>query len=136
MSVVKTAAATPKLVASVPESSTASRARRVRLSKALAAISTEKSARKRSPAKQPKRDEARSGKVKLRSERYTIPDNEYAQFAVLKKRLLALGVSAKKSQLLRAGLLLLATMNDARLKTAVAKTELATVPAPNAMPSK
>jgi hypothetical protein len=136
MPAVKAAAATPKLVPSVPESSTASRARRVRLSKALAALPAKKPGKKRSPAKQPKRDEARSGKVKLRSERYTIPDNEYAQLTVLKMRLLALGVSAKKSQLLRAGLLLLATMSDARLKTAVAKTELATVQAPNAMPSK
>lgn len=80
------------------------------------------------------RDEARSGKVEPRSERYTIPDNEYAQLTALKKRLLALGASAKKSQLLRAGLLLLMAMGDARLKTAVAKTELATLLLPNNVP--
>jgi hypothetical protein len=131
LSAVKVAAQTPKqLVPGVAESSTATGARRVRLSKALAAIPTKKPGRKHSPAKQSKRDEARSGKVKLRSERYTIPDNEYAQLTALKKRLLTLGVSAKKSQLLRAGLLLLAAMGDARLKTAVAKTELATLRSP------
>jgi len=136
MSAVKAAGATPKLVVSVPESGTSTGAKRVRLSKALAAQTTKKPGKKRSPAKQPKRDEAKAGKVKLRSERYTIPDHEYAQLTALKKRLLALGVSAKKSQLLRAGLLLLASMGDARLKTAVAKTELATPQVPDAMPSK
>ena len=130
MSAVTAAASTPKLVTSVAESSTATAARRVRLSKALAAVPTDKSARKRPPAKQSKRDETGSGKVKLRSERYTIPDNEYAQLTALKKRLLTLGVSAKKSQLLRAGLLLLVAMGDARLKTAVAKTELAMLLSP------
>lgn len=84
----------------------------------------------RPPAKQSKRDETGSEKVKLRSERYTIPDNEYAQLTALKKRLLTMGISAKKSQLLRAGLLLLVPMGDARLKTAVAKTELAMLLSP------
>lgn len=77
-------------------------------------------------AKQPKPDGARPKKLKLKSKRYTIADNEYAQLAALKQRLLTLGVDAKKSQLLRAGLLLLGAMSDARLKTAVAKAQLAT----------
>ena len=122
MSAIKAAPSTPKLVPSAAESRAASGGKRVRLSKALAARPTEKPARKHTPAKQSKRDEAAPKKVKLRSKSYTIPDNEYAQLTALKQSLLTLGVSAKKSQLLRAGLLLLVTMGDARLKTAVAKS--------------
>lgn len=122
MSAVTVAASTQKLVPSAAESSTATGVKRVRLAKALAARPAEKPARKHTPAKQSKRDEAAPKKVKLRSKSYTIPDNEYAQLTALKQRLLTLGVSAKKSQLLRAGLLLLVTMGDARLKTAVAKS--------------
>lgn len=130
MPAVKIAVATAKLVPSVPESSTATETRRVRLSKALAARPTKKSVGKHSPAKQSKREEAMPGKVKLKIKSYTIPDNEYAQLAALKKRLLAMGVSVRKNQLLRAGLLLLVAMGDARLKTAVAKIGLATLRSP------
>lgn len=62
-------------------------------------------------------------KYKLRSNRYKIPDNEYAQLTALKQRALALGVSAKKSELLRAGLLLLATLGDVQLKKALTRLE-------------
>lgn len=121
MPAVEAVVATTKLAPSAAESSTATGVKRLRLSKVLAAQPTEKSARKHLPGEQPKPDGARPKKLKLKSKRYTIPDTEYAQLAALKQRLLSLGVSAKKSQLLRAGLLMLAAMSDARLKTAVAK---------------
>ncbi len=125
MPAAKAAVSTTKLAPSAAESSTPSGVKRLRLSKVLAALPTEKSARKHLSGKQPKPDEAGPKKLKLKSKRYTIADNEYAQLAALKKRLLTLGVDAKKSQLLRAGLLLLAAMSDTRLKTAVAKAQLA-----------
>ena len=52
-------------------------------------------------------------KPKLVRDSYTMPENEFEQLAALKKRMLALGVAAKKSELLRAGLALLAALKDA-----------------------
>lgn len=51
-------------------------------------------------------------KAKLVRDSYTMPEDEYGQLAALKKRLLAKGVAAKKSELLRAGLALLAAQKD------------------------
>jgi hypothetical protein len=103
-----------KLVPTAAESNTVARPKRVRLAKAIAAAT-------------PKLERAKQIKAggKLLSNRYTIPANEYAQLIELKKRLLSLGVGAKKSELLRAGLMALACLNDAQLKKAVAKVELA-----------
>jgi len=62
----------------------------------------------------------KSGKVKMERDSFTMPKDEYAQFSVLKSRLLALGRPAKKSELLRAGIKLLSGMTDLRLKKAMA----------------
>ena len=62
----------------------------------------------------------KSGKVKMERDSFTMPRDEYAQLAALKARLLALGQPAKKSELLRAGIKLLAAMTDLRLKKAMA----------------
>lgn len=62
----------------------------------------------------------KSGKVKMERDSFTMPRDEYAQLAALKARLLALGHPAKKSELLRAGIKLLAAMTDLRLKKAMA----------------
>lgn len=51
---------------------------------------------------------------------FTMPKEEYAQIATLKKRLEGLAKPAKKSELLRAGLKLLSAMDDASLKAAMA----------------
>lgn len=58
---------------------------------------------------------------KSASNRYKLPDDEYAQLTALKQRLQTLGTSVKKSQLLRAGLALLVAMNDAQLTKTMAK---------------
>jgi hypothetical protein len=50
-----------------------------------------------------------------------MPKTEYAQFGVLKSRLEKLGQPAKKSELIRAGLMLLAAMTDTTLKTTLSK---------------
>ena len=59
-------------------------------------------------------------KVKVVRDSFTIPKTEYAQIADLKKRAMGLGQEVKKSELLRAGLLLLAGQNDAGLLKALA----------------
>lgn len=102
-------ATTRKLVPTGVESRAA--VRRVRLSKALAAT----------PPTRPKLNGGKPKKLNLVSDRYKIPDNEYAQLTALKHRLQVQGASVKRSELLRAGLALLVTMDDVQLKKAVAK---------------
>ena len=67
------------------------------------------------PTKAPK-----DKKVKVVRDSFTIPKAELLQVGELKKRALTLGVAAKKSELIRAGLFTLASMNDAALKKAMA----------------
>jgi hypothetical protein len=64
---------------------------------------------------------AKSEKVKMERDSFTMPKDEYAQIAVLKTRLSKLGQPAKKSELLRAGIKLLAAMSDNTLKMTLAK---------------
>lgn len=59
-------------------------------------------------------------KPKLVRDSFTIPKAEYAAIDALKGRALKLGVGVKKSELLRAGLMLLQQLNDARFKAAMA----------------
>lgn len=59
-------------------------------------------------------------KIKVVRDSFTIPKQEFEQIDVLKKRALAFGVSVKKSELLRAGLLVMARLSDAAFKAAVA----------------
>ncbi len=67
-----------------------------------------------SPAK-----EARAKKPKLVRDSFTIPKDEYAVIETLKQRADSLAQPAKKSELLRAGLKLLAGLPDAALRTAL-----------------
>ena len=60
-------------------------------------------------------------KLKMERDSFTMPKAEYAQFYVLKERLVKLGQPAKKSELLRAGIMQLTAMTDAALKAAMAK---------------
>ena len=100
----KTTAAAKKITPATPESKAPASSGRKRLSKAFARPLDKKLA-----------------KVKLVRDRFTIPETEYEQLVELKKRLSALGLAIKKSELVRAGLLLLAAMDDAKLKAATAK---------------
>ena len=54
---------------------------------------------------------------------FTIPEKEYAQFETLKQRALAAGVEVKKSELLRASVMLLAKLDDAELVKAIGLVE-------------
>ena len=60
-------------------------------------------------------------KLKMERDSFTMPKAEYAQFHVLKERLNKLAQPAKKSELLRAGIMQLSAMTDAALKAALAK---------------
>jgi hypothetical protein len=59
--------------------------------------------------------EKKPKKPKLVRDSFTIPKDEYAALDILKTRAIALAQPAKKSELLRAGILLLAAMDDAHL---------------------
>lgn len=59
-------------------------------------------------------------KIKMARDSFTMPKDEYAQLAKLKARLAELGQPAKKSELLRAGVMLLVAMTDTRLKATMA----------------
>ncbi len=83
---------------------------------------TAKPAKATKPAKPEKAEKAeKQKKPKLVRDSYTMPENEYDQLAALKKRLLGKGIAAKKSELLRAGLALLAAQTDAALAVQIEK---------------
>ena len=58
-------------------------------------------------------------KVKVVRDSFTIPKTEYAQIAAMKKRAMDQGMETKKSELIRAGLALLATTTDAAFRKAL-----------------
>ena len=58
-------------------------------------------------------------KPKLVRDSFTIPKTEFAAIDVLKGRAIALGSSVKKSELLRAGLMVLQGLSDAAYKAAL-----------------
>jgi len=53
-----------------------------------------------------------------------MPETEYAVIALLKKRCLDAGVSAKKSEILRAAIAGLSKMSDTSVVTAIRKLEI------------
>ncbi len=71
----------------------------------------------------PQSKSAKPRKIKLIRDSYAMPEAEYAQIAQLKQRLLELGETVKKSELLRAGLAQLTTLDDAALQAAMAGVE-------------
>lgn len=97
--------------------------------KPAAAVDTEKAAESDAlvaPAKPVKESKARKlvpKKAKLVRDSFTFPADDYALLAELKQRALKAGHEIKKSELLRAGLLALAAMNEQDLVTALAGVE-------------
>jgi len=73
------------------------------------------------PKKAEKIVKEKTPKLKMERDSFTMPKTEYAQFHVLKERLNKLGQPAKKSELLRAGIMQLSAMTDAALKAALGK---------------
>lgn len=68
-----------------------------------------------------KEDGKKAKKPKLVRDSFTIPKAEFVVIDELKTRCLAWGQSYKKSELLRAGIKLLASLDDAALQTALAQ---------------
>ncbi|MFP5324144.1 MAG: hypothetical protein ACLGH2_05695 [Gammaproteobacteria bacterium] len=64
--------------------------------------------------------EEKARKPKLVRDSFTIPKSEYAAIDALKTRAIAQGTSVKKSELLRAGLMLLVKADEAAFKAAIA----------------
>jgi len=62
---------------------------------------------------------AKIKRAKLVRDSFTMPEAEHALIAGLKKRCLNLGVEAKKSEVLRAALAVLARLNDAEVAAAI-----------------
>ncbi|MDD5329352.1 MAG: hypothetical protein PHX38_05055 [Sulfuricella sp.] len=62
-------------------------------------------------------------KIKMVRDSFTMPENDYAQLAELKKKCLQGGVHVKKSELLRAGLQSLSRMPAAALIEAMEQVE-------------
>lgn len=58
-------------------------------------------------------------KVKLVRDSFSLPKAEYASIDALKKRAMTMGMSVKKSELLRAGLMWLNGASDSALKAAL-----------------
>lgn len=63
--------------------------------------------------------DAKAKKPKLVRDSFTIPKDEYAVIETLKQRATALGQPVKKSELLRAGLKVLALLSDSALRSAI-----------------
>lgn len=106
----KPAAAAPKKAA--PKAPAAKPATKTKAAAAPAASS--KPAATVAPAK-----EAKAKKPKLVRDSFTIPKDEYAVVETLKQRAATLAQPAKKSELLRAGLKLLAGLSDTALRSAL-----------------
>lgn len=67
---------------------------------------------------------AKVKKAKLVRDSFTMPDGEYALIAAIKKRCLNAGVSAKKSEILRAAVANLAKLGDAAVLAAVRRLDV------------
>lgn len=63
-------------------------------------------------------------KIKMVRDSFTMPEDDYAKLAELKKKCLEAGVHVKKSELLRAGLLNLSNLPEAVLIEAVKQVEI------------
>lgn len=74
------------------------------------------------PEEKPRKKES-DKKVKLVRDSFTMPEADYALFKDLKARSLANGLEVKKSELLRAALNLLASLNDKELTSTLGALE-------------
>ncbi|HNI75555.1 MAG TPA: hypothetical protein PK363_03235 [Giesbergeria sp.] len=106
--------ATPKVPAAKKPAAKAPATKRT-ASKAIVA----KPAAAKPVAAKPTKAEAKPKKPKLVRDSFTIPKDEYAGIDTLKERSVALGRPAKKSELLRAGLMALLALSPNALHAAL-----------------
>ena len=62
-------------------------------------------------------------KIKLVRQSFSMPETEYAQIALLKKRIADFGGKARRSELVRAGIAALAAMDNVELTALMARVE-------------
>jgi hypothetical protein len=108
---VKAAKAKP---AAEPKASRRKSAEKAEAAPKAAAVAKEKAAPKAKPA--PKKE-------KVVRDSFTMPKSDYAKIAALKQKCLDAGMSVKKSEVLRAGLLLLEGATSQRLLAAISAVE-------------
>lgn len=113
-------AATSKVQVNKPRAAKPTAVTKADVTKPSAASTTLKSAPKKTE-KTAKPAKEKTPKLKMERDSFTMPKTEYAQFYVLKDRLTKLGQPAKKSELLRAGIMQLSAMTDTALKAALSK---------------
>lgn len=63
-------------------------------------------------------------KIKMVRDSFSMPEDDYAQFAALKRKCLLAGIPVKKSELLRAGLICLSKLTDTKLLHTVGQVEI------------
>ncbi len=66
---------------------------------------------------------AKARKVKLVRHSFSMPETEYAQIAVLKKRIADLGGKSKRSELVRAGIAVLSALDNVQLTDVMSRVE-------------
>jgi len=66
---------------------------------------------------------AKPKKIKLVRHSFSMPETEYAQIALLKKRIADFGGKARRSELVRAGIAALAAMDNVELTALMARVE-------------
>jgi hypothetical protein len=88
-------------------------------SKAVAAPSA-KTPTAKTPTASERAKALKEKKVKVMRDSFTIPKAEFNQIAELKKRAVMMGVDIKKSELIRAGLMLINGLSDIGFKKALA----------------
>lgn len=102
------------------------------LAEALAKAQAVKLAQPPSPAPvakaKPGKDKAKAKAVKAKRPKlvrhsFSMPEIEYEQIATLKKRIASLGGNVKRSELVRAGLALLAVLNNVQLTAVMARID-------------
>src|SRR3990167_3376992 len=74
-------------------------------------------------AKTSKAAPARPQKIKMVRDSFAFPETEHKRLVEMKKRLIALGTEVKKGELVRAGLEMLASLDNLQLAKAVADVE-------------
>lgn len=92
--------------------------------KAVKAVAPNKATLKpKAKAKATKVAPARPQKIKMVRDSFIFPETEHKRLVEMKKRLIALGMEVKKGELVRAGLEMLASLDNLQLAKAVADVE-------------
>nr|WP_233446505.1 hypothetical protein [Paraburkholderia terrae] len=115
-------AKTEKAVKPASNASPAANAKPAKAPKEAKAVKTAKTASAPATAAE-KKARVKKEKEKVVRDSFTMPKSDYAKIAELKQRCLDAGLSVKKSELLRAGLNLLAVSPAKRLIAAVQELE-------------